>query len=126
MNPTKVAKNLTRFESGLLSASEVANSLLYDLLSEPELDRAFLSSIGLLPDEVKREFFGLLRRIQEAGFHWTPFLLTTSSDPSDSAKQSAKLQRICSLFLCSIADGVVPPADGALSSVGSDPASHEV
>jgi hypothetical protein len=118
MNPTKTARSINRYESGLLSASEVANSLLYDLLSEPELDTAFLSSIGLLPDEVKRVFFGLLRRIQDAGFHWTPFLLTASSDPSDSAEQSAKLRQICALFTCGIADWVVPTVEGASSQVG--------
>lgn len=124
MNSGKTARIIARYESGLLSASEVANSLLHDLSSEPELDTAFLATIELLPDAVKRALFELLRRIQDAGFHWTPFLLTSFSSFSDSAEQSEKLRRICALLKCDIADWAVPAIGGASSQVGPDPASR--
>jgi hypothetical protein len=99
MNPIKTAKLITRSESGLLSAAEVANSLLYDLVSEPELDTAFLSSIASLPDGVRQELFSLLRRIREADFHWNPFLLRTPPAPSDSTERSAQLRRVCAMLM---------------------------
>jgi hypothetical protein len=99
MNATKTAKVTARYESGLLTAAEVANSLLYDLVCEPELDTAYLSSVASLPEAVSREFFCLLRRIQEADFHWTPFLLTSSPAHIDSTKYSGALQRICATLM---------------------------
>ena len=98
MNQAKTTKLVTRYESGMLSAAEVANSLLYDLLSEPGIDKAFLSSIESLPDEVRREFLRLLQTIREADFHWTPFLLTAPATPSNSSASSAKLREICALL----------------------------
>jgi hypothetical protein len=98
MNPAKTTKAITLYESGLVSAAEVANSLLYDLLSETGIDTAFLSSVESLPDEVRSEFFHLLRTIQEADFHWKPFVLRAPTVPSDSAQHSVKLRQICDLL----------------------------
>ncbi|MGC1718515.1 MAG: hypothetical protein WA746_05975 [Isosphaeraceae bacterium] len=98
MNPTKISKITSRHESELLSAGEVANSLLYDLLSEPELDTAFLSSMDSLPESVRQEFSCLLQRIEKDNFRWTPFLLTIPAIPADSAARSAKLRRVCALL----------------------------
>jgi len=98
MNPAKISKITSRYESGLLSACEVANSLLYDLLSEPELDTAFLSSMDSLPESVRQEFRCLLQRIEKDNFRWTPFLLTIPAIPPDSAAHSAKLRRVCALL----------------------------
>ncbi len=98
MNASKISKIVSRYESGLLSASEVSSSLLYDLLSEPELDTAFLSSMDFLPESIRQEFRCLLHRIEQDNFSWTPFLLTTPAIPADSAAYSAKLRRICALL----------------------------
>src|SRR5713226_2275116 len=95
MNPTKTARMFARYESRLLTAPEVANSLLYDLVSEPELDTAFLSSVESLPEEVRLEFLGLLQRIKEANFHWTPFLISPPNTSADSMEYSAKLRQVC-------------------------------
>ena len=56
MDTKKIAKMTSLFESGLLSAQEWANSLLYDLVSAPELDTAFVSFLDSLPHEVGQEF----------------------------------------------------------------------
>jgi hypothetical protein len=98
MNPRKTTKIIARYESGLVSAAEVANSLLYDLLAEPSIDTAFLSSIDSLPDEVRHEFIRLLRTIREADFHWAPFLLTARGVPPDSAEHCEKLRQVCALL----------------------------
>src|SRR5207253_2874289 len=97
-NAAKTAKVIALYKSSLVTAAEAANSLLYDLLGESELDTAFLSSVGSLPDEVRREFVCLLRRIQEEDYHWTPFLLTAARVPAATAEQSAKLRRLCAMF----------------------------
>jgi hypothetical protein len=98
MNPGKTGKIISRYESGLLSAAEVATSLLYDLLSESGIDSAFLASVDSLPDEVRHEFFHLLRSIQEADFHWAPFLLATSMVPPNSAEHPEKLRQIWAIL----------------------------
>ncbi len=98
MNPVKTTKLIARYEAGLVSAAEVANSFLYHLLAESGIDTAFLASVDSLPDEVRREFFRLLRTIREADFHWTPFLLAAPTVPSDSAEHSAKLRQVCALL----------------------------
>jgi hypothetical protein len=96
MNQAKVAKMISRYESGLVSAAEVANWLLGNLLDETELDLSFLSSIGSLPDEVRRRFVDLLGEIRDAGYHWIPFLITSIPDRSEPADYPEKLRRVCS------------------------------
>jgi hypothetical protein len=108
MDTKMIAKRTSLDESGLLSAREWANSLLYDLVSAPELDTAFVSSLDLLPHEVGQEFPSLLARIEEADFHWTPSFLTSSTAPSDPTKSSAQLRQICALLEQGRADGVDP------------------
>ena len=88
MNAAKTSKIVGRYESGLLAAAEVASSLLYDLICESELDTGFLSSVESLPDEVRREFICLLRRIQQEDYRWTPLLLTSARVPEVSAEQT--------------------------------------
>lgn len=98
MNSAKIKKTVSYYESGLLSAAEVANSLLYDLVSEPEIDTDFLSSIDSLPAGVIQKFRSLLLRIEGNDFRWTPFLLTSSNAPADPTVYSAKLRQICALL----------------------------
>jgi hypothetical protein len=94
MNPATTAKILARYQSGLLTAPEVANKLLYDLVSDPEIDMTFLSSVGSLPDAVKQELVDLMRQIEAAGFQWTPFLLTAPPNCADTASYSETLRHI--------------------------------
>jgi hypothetical protein len=98
MDPKMLAKSTTRYESGLLSAREWANSLLYDLISAPELDTAFVSLLELLPHEVGQEFRRLLARIEEADFHWTPFFLTASPALPDPTDFSDQLRQVWALL----------------------------
>jgi hypothetical protein len=98
MDPARRAKLITRHESGLVTAAEAANSLLYDFLTEPGCDTAFVSSVQSLPDEVRHELVCLLRTIEEADYQWTPFLLPAPTIPFESAEHSAKLQRVCALL----------------------------
>jgi hypothetical protein len=98
MDPIKTERITSRYESGLLSAGEVANSILHDLLSEPELDTAFLSSMNSLPEGIVQEFRRLLERIENDDFRWTPFLLASPKPTTDSEIHSAKLRRVCDLL----------------------------
>ncbi len=98
MDPGRIAKLTSRYESGLVSASETANALLYDLVSERELDAAFLSSLDSLPQEVGREFRRLQEKIEAADYRWTPFFLTSSSAPADPTEYSARLRRVSALL----------------------------
>jgi hypothetical protein len=98
MDPKELAKRISLYESGLISAPEWANSLLLDLVSAPEFDTAFVSSLDSLPREVGQAFRSLLARIEEANFRWTPFLLTSSTDPRDPTEYSTQLRQVCALL----------------------------
>lgn len=112
MDPGKIAKMTSRYRSGIFTAREWANSLLYDLVSASELDTAFVSSIDSLPTEVAQEFRHLLAEIQEADFHWTPFFMTSSTAPRDPAEYSARLRRVSALLDQRRANGeVLDPAE---------------
>jgi hypothetical protein len=95
MDGTKIASKIARFRSGLLSAAEVAQGLLFQVLSEPELDESFLDSVDSLPDDVRAELFGLLHEIRDAGYHWTPFLITSATERIEPADYPQKLRRVC-------------------------------
>jgi hypothetical protein len=94
----KIAKWTSLHQSGLLSAREWANSLLYDLVSAPELDTAFVSSLDSLPHEVGQELRNLLARIEAADFRWTPFFLTSSATRPHPTEYSAQLRQIWALL----------------------------
>jgi hypothetical protein len=56
MDP-RFAKIISYFESGLISASEVANGFLCDLVFDQEIDSRCLSDVQELPETVKGKFF---------------------------------------------------------------------
>jgi hypothetical protein len=121
MDPEKIAKMASRYRSAIFTSREWANSLLYDLVSAPELDTAFVSSIDSLPPEVAQEFRHLLARIQEADFHWTPFFLNSSTVPRDPTEYSAQLRRVSALLDQRRANGEVlgPAEPGSQQPVGA-------
>jgi hypothetical protein len=108
MDTQQIAKRISRYESGLLSAQEWANSVLYDLVSAPEVDPAFVSLLDSLPLELSQEFRRLLTRIEEADFQWTPFFLTSSTAPSDPTEYSAQLRQVSALLRQGRANSEVP------------------
>lgn len=118
MDEKELAKRLSRYESGVITAPEWANALLYDWVSAPELDNAFVSSLDSLPHEVGQELRRLLARIEEADFRWTPFFLTSSTAPRDPTKYSDRLRRVSALLGQGRADGEVKRA--------AEPGSQEV
>jgi hypothetical protein len=98
MKARSIAKFTSLYERGLLSAVEMANALLFQLVSEPELDVAFLSSVDSLPQGVATALRALLRRIMDDDYRWSPFLLTSAPVAPNAADMSAKLRRICGLL----------------------------
>jgi hypothetical protein len=112
MDTNKLAKRISRYEAGLITAQEWANSLLYDLVSAPELDTAFVSMLDSLPREVGQEFRSLMARIEGADFHWTPFFLTSSTAPSDPTEHSAQLRQVWALLEQGRTDGEDPRRTG--------------
>jgi hypothetical protein len=97
MNSKQVTKYLSLHGEGLLSSNEVAVGILYELLSEPELDLASLSSVGSLPVGVQEELLNLLRRIQVADYQWRPLLFSSGPYP-DFPDFPGKLRKICDLL----------------------------
>ncbi len=121
MDAKQLAKRLCRYESGLITAPEWANALLYDLVSGPELDESFASVLVSLPHEVGREFRRLLGRIEEADFRWTPFFLTSSTAPRDPTEYSDRLRRVSALLRQERVNGEArPPVEpGSQETVGA-------
>jgi hypothetical protein len=117
MNPARVAKVLSTFDTGITTASEVANCLLHDLVNEAQLDTSFLESVGRLPDEVQRELVRILRRIRDAGFHWTPFTLTAGARGPEPEDYPEKLRTVYLMVAQTDPDfrgepsRIVPPAE---------------
>ena len=128
MDPKRLARWTSLYESGVLTAPEWANSVLYELVSAPELDTDFLSSLDSLPHAVPQEFRRLLATIAEADFHWTPFLLTSSTAPRDPTEYSAQLRRVSALLGQERADGEVhgPAEPGTRQPVGAGKTSGTV
>jgi hypothetical protein len=99
MDSTRAQKLIGHYQSGLLSAREVATDLLFELVSAPEVDTRFLSSIESLPDEVELEFHRLLREIQGADYRWIPPLIAAPTAPRPAPTEySVKLRQICALL----------------------------
>ena len=98
MNPAKTEMIFSLYERGLLWAAEVAYSLLYDLLWEQDIETSLRELIESLPEEVRLEFFRLLREIQAADYQWTPLLFSAPKVPMDSAERAERLRRICALL----------------------------
>ncbi len=121
MDETMLAKRLSRYESGLITAPEWANALLHELVAEPELDTTSLASLDLLPHEVGQEFRRLMARIEEADFRWTPFFLTSATGPRHPAEFSDQLRRVsASLKQGGVNGGAVQPAGpGGRPAVGA-------
>ena len=97
MNLELIAMKMSLYEKGLLTDIEFAVGLLLDLVSDQELDTAFISSIPTLPDGIKSELFALLRRIEQADFHWKPILIGPSIPQPEPPGQPERLRQIYSL-----------------------------
>lgn len=96
MDTSKQEKMVSLYHSGLLSASEVANTFLRDVVLEPAIDTQFLSSLTALPDEVRVAFLSLLLKIKRANYHWKPFVLACSeADRPPETEYSLTLRQIC-------------------------------
>ncbi len=121
MDPKTIAKRISLFESGLLSAQEWANSLLSDLVSGSELDTTFVSFLDSLPHEVGQEFRRLMARIEQADFRWTPFFLTASTAPRDPTEFSSQLRRVSALLQQDRVNGEAqrPAEPGSRDAVGA-------
>lgn len=121
MDAKALVKRLSRYESGVITASEWANALLHELVTGPELDTTSLSFLDSLPHEVGQEFRRLMARIEEADFRWTPFFLTSSTTPRDPTEFSDQLRRVSALLKQGRANGeaMQPAGPGDRPAVGA-------
>src|SRR5262245_37028201 len=98
MDATTIARALRHYESGLLTASEVANKLLYGLVLEEEIDTDLVLAMKDLPDAIKQEVSALLESIRQADYQWTPFLLGVRTEPPNLRKYSDQVRHVDVLF----------------------------
>jgi hypothetical protein len=85
------------YKSGLLSAREVANDLLFESVRALEIDSEILLSINSMPEDVRGEFSYVLQGIREADFRWIPPLLGVQAE-RDPNEYSNKLRQVCAFL----------------------------
>jgi hypothetical protein len=98
MKPSRTAKMLSNYSRGVLTANEVANALLNDLIQDTELDTTFLASVTELPNDVQESLRNLLGMIKKANYHWRPFRIGTGPY-KPYPNQDKRLQLICEILL---------------------------
>ena len=82
----------------MLSATEVANQLIDDLVTSSEIDPGFVLVVGTLPEEISQEFYRLMRAIEEADFEWVPPRIGLNTNQPDPSEYSEKLRQISALL----------------------------
>ena len=123
-----VAKRISRYESGLITVPEWANSLLHDLVSGPELDTTFVSFLDSLPHEVGQEFRRLMAKDRAGRFPLDSFFLTSSTARRDPTEFSAQLRRVSALLRQDRVNGEAqrPAEPGSRDAVGAGKTSGTV
>lgn len=99
MNATKMNKMLALYRSGLLSASEIAQSFVFDAVTANEREASLLSFFGNLPIDIRDAVCQLLHKIRHDDFKWTPFLLTTSGEFVRPENYDERLRTVCEELL---------------------------
>lgn len=98
MNPARMAKRISLYSSGLLSAAEVANAILMDLVVNVNAAAESQPTVAELPSEVRKELVDLLHDIRGADYRWKPFRIGPSGDGLQSDPDPAILQWVCAEF----------------------------
>jgi hypothetical protein len=94
-----IAKLISLYAKGVVTAPEMANSLLIDLIRDDSCDTELPSFLGELPDAVRQKLQDLLREIQEAEYRWKPFMIGPGGSVLHSdADDSARLRRLCTVL----------------------------
>jgi hypothetical protein len=91
-----IAKLLSLHEKGVITTSEITQSLLIDLVGSDVPDVELPSLVAGLPEKVRKNLLDLLRVIRTADYCWSPFMLGPGGSVLQTkAEDSAKLRRIC-------------------------------
>lgn len=99
MDSPHIAKLLSIYQKGVITAPEIANSLLIDLIRDGGPDTELPSFVAGLPDEVQQGLRDLLREIRRADYRWRPFMLGPGGSVLHSeADDSARLRRLCTVL----------------------------
>ncbi len=99
MGSTHTSKLLSLYERGLITKSETASSLISELIRHDQLTADVLIPLNDLPDAVRRQLDDLLRQIQQADYHWRPFVFGPGGPIRGSAAEDAtRLRQICLLW----------------------------
>jgi hypothetical protein len=99
MDSTHVAKLLSLFARGVITAPDIANSLLVELIRGDSSDAELPSFMAGLPDEVQQRLRDLLREVQKAEYRWRPFMLGPGGSVLRSeADDSARLRQLCGVL----------------------------
>ena len=112
MDAPYIAKLLTLYTRGVVTAPEIANGLRVERIKDDSFDTELPSFVGRLPGAVQQRLQDLLREIQEAECRWKPFMLGPGGSvlPSE-ADDSVRLRRLCAVLeigQATAADGLGP------------------
>jgi hypothetical protein len=99
MGREQVQEMVAAYDKGWISAEELAEDFLFQLMVAPELESAFNSSFEALPDAAKREFFDLMAEIREAKFCWEPSIIGVPPDKKpEPTRYSVRLRQLHDLL----------------------------
>lgn len=86
MNSKMTARAVAGFNSGLLTATEVADGMLRDFLSDADNIDEVQAVMATLPEGVREALFELLGDIKRADYHWSPFWIGPGGNDPDPVK----------------------------------------
>ena len=94
MNATYAAGLIKTYEAGGLSAFEVANGLLFTLVSEAVIDTTFFGLMQSFPKEIQKEFSDLMLELKGRNFEWCPLMIGPGPTSPDPMRYAEKLRQI--------------------------------
>ncbi len=96
MDLEHIRRHLALYKRGILTVPEFATSILIDLMQSDGPDAELPSFVATFPEPVRNGLIDLLREIQKADHHWTPFRFGPSGSVlKTEADDSARLRQLC-------------------------------
>ena len=84
MGLDRIPSLLAAYHKGVIVDAELASQFVHEVFYEPRFDpEAFVRAFHLLPEDVKQKTVAFVRKIKDAGFSYTPFLIGGKGRPVD-------------------------------------------
>jgi hypothetical protein len=82
LSEKRIVSYIETYQKNIVTAGEIANSIVYELASDEVFQSDFLHGIRRLPEAIQVAVASQLEKIKEAGFLWRPFLIGPGVSPN--------------------------------------------